>query len=168
MAEKLESGLTVLFTGLGCDVAALKSFLKARNTDTSKLFTIDLICYGPTLQEVHRQYIETLEQKYKSRIINFTYSNGVSVFIVRTEKFEELIRSIDTNQFLLREADVEFVINNNRMFFRGRENVSGYESFCEDLKHVGLHRAIVNHYWGQKVLSCFAEKTCEEIHSCKI
>ena len=54
VAEKLESGLTVLFTGLGCDVAALKSFLKARGTDTSNLYTVDLICFGSTLQEVHR------------------------------------------------------------------------------------------------------------------
>ena len=219
VAEKLESGLTVLFTGLGCDVAALKSFLKARGTDTSRLFTIDLICFGPTLQEVHRQYIETLERKYKSRITNFTVrykkngwtpayiyaefengknfctefypsdygrafsryarnvcygcrfrgenhqsditvgdfwgldrnmegwnKNGVSVLIVRSEKGEELIRKIDTKQFSIREVDAEFVIEHNPMYFKRREKVSDYDKFCEDLKTVGLHKAIVNHY----------------------
>lgn len=219
VAEKLESGLTVLFTGLGCDVAALKSFLKARGTDTSKLYTIDLICFGPTLQEVHRQYIETLERKYKSRITNFTVRykkhgwtplyilaefengrkfctdfyasdygkafslyarrvcygcnfrgknhqaditvgdfwgltpdmagynrNGVSVFIVRTEKGEELIRKIDTKEFSIQEVDAEFVINHNKMYFRRREKKAGYDKFCEDLKDAGLHKAIMNHY----------------------
>ena len=219
VAEKLESGLTVLFTGLGCDVAALKSFLKARRTDTSKLYTIDLICYGSTLQEVHRQYIETLERKYKSRVINFTvrykkrgwtppyifaefengrkfdtdfyasdygkafalyarrpcYScnfrgnnhqsditvgdfwgltpqmegwnkNGVSIMISRTEKGEELIRNIDTKQFSIREADAEFAISHNRMYFMRREKLADYDKFCEDLKSAGLHKAIVNHY----------------------
>ena len=219
VAEKLEAGLTVLFTGLGCDVAALKSFLKARGTDTSKLYTIDLICYGPTLQEVHRQYIEMLERRYKSRVTNFTVrykkrgwtppyiyaefengrkfctdfyasdygkafslyarrpcygcnfrgtnhqaditvgdfwgltpdmsgwnKNGVSVFIVRTEKGEELIRKIDTNEFALQEVDAEFVIEHNRMYYRRRSKVSDYDKFCDDLQSVGLHKALVNHY----------------------
>ena len=219
VAEKLESGLTVLFTGLGCDVAALKSFLRARCTDTSKLYTLDLICYGSTLQEVHMQYIESLERKYKSRVINFTVrykkygwtplyiraefengrkfetdfyasdygkafalyarrpcyacnfrgnnhqsditvgdfwgltpqmegwnKNGVSIMIVRTDKGEELIRDIDTKEFSVREADAEFIISHNSMYYRRRERIADYDKFCEDLKSVGLHKAIVNHY----------------------
>lgn len=219
VAEKLEAGLTVLFTGLGCDVAALKSFLRARGTDTSKLYTIDLICYGATLQEVHRQYIESLERKFKSGIINFTVrykkhgwtppyilaefgngrrfetdfyasdygkafalyarracygcnfrgknhqsditvgdfwgltknmpgwnKNGVSIMISRTEKGEELIRKIDTDKFSLREENSEFAISHNSMYFMRREKIADYDKFCEDLKSVGLHKAIVNHY----------------------
>lgn len=219
VAEKLEAGLTVLFTGLGCDVAALKSFLKARGTDTSKLYTVDLICYGSTLQEVHRQYIANLERKYKSRVINFTVrykkhgwtppyifaefengrkfdtdfyasdygkafalyarrpcynckfrgnnhqsditvgdfwglnskmegwnKNGVSIMIVRTEKGDELIKGIDTKEFSVREADADFAISHNGMYFRTREKIADYDKFCEDLKSVGLHKAIVNHY----------------------
>ena len=219
VAEKLESGLTVLFIGLGCDVAALNSFLKVRGTDTSKLYTVDLICYGSTLQEVHRQYVESLERKFKTRIINFTViykkhgwtppyifaefengrkfctdfyasdygkafalyarhacyickfrgtnhqsditvgdfwgltpnmkgwnKNGVSAIIVRTERGEELIRNIDTEEFSLREEDADFVINHNTMYFKRREKISDYDKFCENLKSVGLHRAIINHY----------------------
>lgn len=70
--DKLQSGHEVLFTGLGCDVAALKSFLNANKIDASKLFTIDLFCYGPTLKEVHRQYVSSLERKYNSCVVNFS------------------------------------------------------------------------------------------------
>ena len=72
VAEKLSSGRSVLFTGLGCDVAALKSYLSANHIDDSNLFTVDLFCYGPALIDVHTQYIDSLERKYKSRITNFT------------------------------------------------------------------------------------------------
>ena len=55
VAEKLKKGKEILFTGLGCDVAALKSYLKANHVDFSRLYTVDLICYGPAIPEVHRQ-----------------------------------------------------------------------------------------------------------------
>ena len=61
-----------MFIGLGCDVAALKSLVNSKGIDASNLFTVDLICFGPTFQEVNRQYVEALERKYKSKIIDFT------------------------------------------------------------------------------------------------
>ncbi|MBQ9628574.1 MAG: Coenzyme F420 hydrogenase/dehydrogenase, beta subunit C-terminal domain, partial [Synergistaceae bacterium] len=219
VAEKLESGLTVLFTGLGCDVAALKSFLKAKGTDTSRLYTLDLICYGSTLQEVHRQYIANLESKFKSRVINFTVrykkhgwtppyifaefengrkfdtdfyasdygkafalyarrpcyncnfrgnnhqsditvgdfwgvnskmegwnKNGVSIMLVRTDKGEELIRGINAQEFSIHKTDAEFAVSHNGMYHKRREKLADYDKFCEDLKSIGLHKAIVNHY----------------------
>ena len=216
VAEKLEAGKKVLFIGLGCDVGALKSFLSAKKIDTRNLYTIDLICMGPTFQEVHRQYIENLEQKYKSRIKNFTVRyklhgwtpahilaefedgqkfcksfyetdygiafsnyarracygckfkgrnhqaditvgdfwglrpgmkaynpNGVSIFIVRTERGEELIRMLDPKEFTIEPADVDFAVENNSMFYMRKEIPESYDKFCEDLKTVGLHKAII-------------------------
>ena len=72
VSEKLSSGREVLFTGLGCDVAALRAFLRANHIDSANLFTVDLICYGPTLSGVHESFIDSLERKYNSRVKNFT------------------------------------------------------------------------------------------------
>ena len=72
VAEKLQSGRLVLFTGLGCDVAALKSYIASKGIIADNLFTADLICYGPVIREVHAQFIDFLERKYKSRITSFT------------------------------------------------------------------------------------------------
>ena len=219
VAEKLLSGKTVLFTGLGCDVAALKSYISAKNIDASNLFTVDLICYGPVVAEVHTQYITRLEQKYKSRIKSFTarhkakgwnpkyilaefengrrfcvalhttdygipfgmysregcYSckfrgaghqadvtlgdfwgltpdmegwnpDGVSIFIVRTERGEELMRKIDTEEFALSHTDVNFAVEHNTMYYKNRKKPDDYAKFCNDLKNKGLHTAIVNHF----------------------
>ena len=72
VAEKLNAGREVLFTGLGCDVGALRSYLKANSVDASRLFAIDLVCFGPAILEIHRQYVEQLEAKYHSRLKSFT------------------------------------------------------------------------------------------------
>ena len=66
--QLLDNNKTVLFFGLPCVVMALKYFLKK---DYPNLYTVELICHGPTDISVHRQYIEYLEKRYKSSIIDF-------------------------------------------------------------------------------------------------
>lgn len=64
----LKNNKKCLFIGLPCDVAAVKdSFMKYDN-----LFTIELICHGPTSQLVHKQYCEESERKAGSKISGFS------------------------------------------------------------------------------------------------
>ncbi len=76
--EQLVSGKLVLFIGLGCDVAALLSNCSNKNIDTSNLYTVNLICHGPTYKEVHVQYIDSLERKFNSKLTSFSvrYKRG--------------------------------------------------------------------------------------------
>ena len=222
VAHKLNEGREILFTGLGCDVAALHSYLKANRVDTSRLFTIDLICYGPTLPEVHRQYVLSLEAKYHSRLKSFTVRhkatgwtplhiraefedgrefttplnesdygqafsrytreqcykcrfkgaahqaditlgdywgltqempgwnhNGVSILLVRTEKGQELLSRVDSQEFALREEDASFAVESNKMYYLSRKKPEDYNKFCNDLMTVGLHRAVINFNGGR-------------------
>ena len=235
VAEKLKEGREILFTGLGCDVAALKSYLKANHVDSSRLYTVDLICYGPAIPEVHRQYVDGLEKKYNSRLKSFTVrhkakgwtpihiraefedgrkyitsfydsdygmafgmytreqcykcrfkgmnhqaditvgdywgltpemegwnNNGVSIFLVRTEKGQELISRIDTEEFALRTEDVDFAVRNNPMYYESRRKPENHGKFCDDLVNVGLHRAVMNQIglkqYYKKLLKKFAVK----------
>ncbi|MBQ7216155.1 MAG: Coenzyme F420 hydrogenase/dehydrogenase, beta subunit C-terminal domain [Synergistaceae bacterium] len=221
VAEKLKEGREILFTGLGCDVAALKSYLKANHVDSSRLYTVDLICYGPVIPEVHRQYIETMEKKYRSRLKSFTVRhkargwvppyiraefedgkefltpfydsdygiafsiytrehcckcrfkgaghqaditvgdywgltpemegwnhNGVSIFLVRTEKGRELLSRINQQDFALREENADFAVRGNPMYYQSRKRPEDYGKFCDDLMSRGLHRAVANHQGG--------------------
>lgn len=65
----LDAGETVLFFGLPCVVAALRSFL---GREYDRLIAVELICHGPTLPKVHRQYVEYLQKKYNSRVVDFS------------------------------------------------------------------------------------------------
>ena len=67
--EQLKSGVTVLFIGTPCDIGALKSFLQ---NDFINLYTIELICMGPTSYLIANEYIRKLEKEYRSKIVDFT------------------------------------------------------------------------------------------------
>jgi len=58
----------VLFTGLPCDVYALKRFIK----DDSNLYTLSIICHGPTSEMIHQQYCALVEKKLGSKITRFS------------------------------------------------------------------------------------------------
>ena len=70
--DKLENGYRVLFIGLGCDVGAVCRYLEVRGVGTENLYTMDLICHGPTSPEVAAQYLDALEKKRRSRVVDFT------------------------------------------------------------------------------------------------
>ena len=65
----ISSGERVLFFGLPCTVAALYKFIGER---PENLLTCELICHGPTSSQVHRDYVTHLENKYKSKVIDFS------------------------------------------------------------------------------------------------
>ena len=72
LGEKLREGRTVLFVGLGCDVGGAKAYCERSGLDTSRLYTIDILCHGPTTASVHRQYVEGLERDHNSKLKSFT------------------------------------------------------------------------------------------------
>lgn len=71
LGEKLQEKKAVLFTGLGCDVAAALTYCKTRGINTENLYTIDIICHGPVSALVYKRFVEDLENKYKSKVVEF-------------------------------------------------------------------------------------------------
>lgn len=65
----LDSGEKVLFFGLPCAVAALYRFVGDR---PENLLTCELICQGPTSPKIHQEYMARLEDKYQSKIVDFS------------------------------------------------------------------------------------------------
>lgn len=71
----LNSGLKVIFFGLPCDIAALKNYIGHNDLN---LYTIELICHGPTSPSVHSEYCDNLELVENSKISDFStrYKKG--------------------------------------------------------------------------------------------
>lgn len=69
VAALLPTGTRVLFFGLPCAIAALKTHL---GRDYENLLTVALICHGPTYSQVHMQYVQQLEQQFGSKVIGFS------------------------------------------------------------------------------------------------
>lgn len=64
----LKNGMYVLFSGTACQVAGLKNYLG--KTDTSKLYTCDLVCHGVPSPKVWKEYLDYCEKKYNGKVTN--------------------------------------------------------------------------------------------------
>lgn len=88
--KDLNSGRMVLFSGVGCQIYALKNYLRKNNCDEKKLITIEVICHGTPSSEIWESYKKFMEVKYKSSIIDINFRdkkygwNSYSMYI----KFE--------------------------------------------------------------------------------
>lgn len=65
----LVKGLQVMFVGMPCEVVALKTFLQK---EYENLLTCDLICEGTTSELVLKEFVEMLENRFKSKCVEFS------------------------------------------------------------------------------------------------
>ncbi len=68
--EDLNSGRTVCFSGTPCQVEGLLNFL---GRDYANLITVDMVCHGVPSPFLWEKYIESMEKKYKSKVINANF-----------------------------------------------------------------------------------------------
>ena len=69
--KKLLAHHKVLFTGTPCQVAAIKKY----NENNENLYTMAIICEGVSSPKVWKKYVNYLENKYKSKLINVQFRN---------------------------------------------------------------------------------------------
>ena len=75
--RRLSEGRVVLFIGTGCDVGALLKYTENHECDTKNLYSVDIICHGPTYPEALSQYVTHLEEKYGTNIIKFNMRHKI-------------------------------------------------------------------------------------------
>ncbi len=76
-AEFLQEGRKVIFSGTPCQLAGLRSFLKAPNDN---LFCIDFICHGVGSPGVFAASLKDIEARYRSKLRSFGFRNQVVRF----------------------------------------------------------------------------------------
>lgn len=65
----LEAGKSVMFTGMPCQIAGLRSYLEQSGTNCDNLFLVDLICHGVTSPLIWQEYRRFLERKYHVKVV---------------------------------------------------------------------------------------------------
>lgn len=68
----LKSGRPVLFTGTGCQIAGLKTYLKK---DYDHLYTTDVFCHGVPSPKVWEKYLQTQKEAYNDKIGQVYFRN---------------------------------------------------------------------------------------------
>ena len=61
--ERLRRGQNILFIGLPCQVAGLKTFLEAKKVSQQKLFVVDILCHGVVPAEYLKEELQYMMQK---------------------------------------------------------------------------------------------------------
>lgn len=67
---ELQAGKTVLFTGTGCQVNGLKTFL---GKDYDNLICVDVICHGAPSPALWKKYVEYQEEKNSGKLIGINF-----------------------------------------------------------------------------------------------
>ena len=73
VANDLDNGMSVIFTGTPCQVNALNFFLSRKQCNIERLLTIDVICHGTPSAQLWEDYKNWLESKYHSRLIDYSF-----------------------------------------------------------------------------------------------
>ena len=64
----LENDRYVLFSGTGCQIHGLLSFLEAKKVNMQKLITVDIVCHGVPSPGVFKNYIDEVEKRKNCKI----------------------------------------------------------------------------------------------------
>ena len=71
----LDKGEKVLFSGTGCQVAGLKTFLK---DDYSNLLTVDVICHGVPSPKLWQRFIKEKEKTFGSKLKEVSFRKKIT------------------------------------------------------------------------------------------
>lgn len=126
--ELLDANKLVLFSGVACDVAALKSYL---GKEYSNLITVDMLCGGMASPRVYDEYKAFLEEKYNSKITNITFESKFrgktkAYFIVEFESGEIHLEEARKNNYMnaYNNSNIQRPICYNCEFMKGTDSVS--------------------------------------------
>ena len=99
--EDLKLGKKVLFSGTGCQIAGLYSFL---GKEYNNLYTVEILCHGVPSPKLFKKYISWLEKRLKCNIdeIHFRdktksgWGSGYKNIIICGDKEKSIYRQNDT------------------------------------------------------------------------
>lgn len=127
----------VLFIGLGCDIAALKKSISVSKCNSDKLYTVELLCDGVVPEKVQETFVEELEHKYSSKVVEFTLrdkKDGWQLYNAYA-KFEDG-----------REFYCPFETSDYGIAFKNYKQKGCYTCMYKGSHHVG--DLILGDYWG--------------------
>lgn len=95
VSNKLQTS-KVLFSGCPCQISALEFYLNKKNISTENLYTCSLVCHGSPSFSFLRTYLNNLEKKFNSKIINIKFRNknermkyGILIEFQNDQKIDE-------------------------------------------------------------------------------
>lgn len=169
--EKLQQGLTVLFSGTGCQTSALRNYL---GKDYDNLLLVELVCHGVPSAGLFRRYLHWLEQKEHLTIDFFKFRSKAKrptgehgIFTYGNSKEQRYGYSYEDPYYGSFLAGRTLRGSCYQCKFRGKDRCSdltlgdfwGIEKAVKDFPvKNGTSLILVNSIRGKKALDCVHEK----------
>ena len=132
----LKNGEKVLACGTPCQMAALRSFLRK---EYDNLIIVDFICRGVNSPKVYRKYLDSLERRYKGKVI-----------YVKAKNKELGWRNL-TRKVVFDNGEVYYGVSMEDDFRRGYHTNVYCRPSCYECKYKGFPRIsdiTIADYWG--------------------
>lgn len=136
--KQLKENQWVLFTGTSCHIKGLYAYLK--DTDTTRLVTVDFVCHGVPSPKVFKTYVNWLEHKYNDKLINFNFR----------DKRYGWDNGILTVGYFKKAKETVFTHKENSFFYGMLKNLFIREC-CHQCESNGLERCsdfTIGDFWG--------------------
>ncbi len=136
--EDLKNGKIVLFSGTGCQIAGLQSYL---NKDYNNLYTCEVVCHGVPSNNVWKKYREEKERLENKKIVDLV--------------FRDKSKGWSNNQYKITYEDgsVEYEKSTQQLFHAGYLQGLFYRPSCGICRYASLPRVAditLADYWQYK------------------
>lgn len=173
VADYLLNGREVLFTGTGCQINGLLSYLSEKKVNSDKLYTQDIICHGVVLPKVWNKYLQEKEDEYKSKIVEISFRdkrNGWLNFGMRICFENGQVYYMDNKDDIYMKIFLSNICLNESCYdcqFRGEERVSDitladfwsvYRIAPECFNEKGTSLVLVHSQKGEKLLNSISKR----------
>lgn len=128
-----------MISGSPCTIVGIKSLIKEKRLNDEKILFVDIVCHGVPSPKMWRDYLDALEMKYNSKVIEYSFrdkTKGWRGYHVRVQ-FENGLVVEDSN-------DVNSFVN---LF---KENLSLRDS-CYSCPYASMSRCgdiTIGDFWG--------------------
>ena len=85
--DDLSCGREVFFSGTPCQVAGLKAIIDKKGVKGDLLYTCDLVCHGAPSAQIWRDYIDYIQKKYQTRIVQADFRDKTFGWDTHCEAF---------------------------------------------------------------------------------
>ena len=95
--ELLEKGVTVLFSGLPCQIAGLYTFLRKNYTN---LITIEILCHGVGSTKAFKKYIKFANELFGKNITDLKIQNTKDTVTIYFDDKSTITEKVSDNPYL--------------------------------------------------------------------
>lgn len=132
----LDKEFYVLFVGTPCQVGGLRNFL---GKDYEKLIIVDLMCHGVPSQKIFDKYIVWLEEKYRSKVIEYNFRSKDKKMWGKNAKVQ------------FADEKIKYFPDNLDPYYKAFSQGSIYRECCYSCKYANERRNgdfTLADYWG--------------------